>query len=439
MGIIWALLTKDLRLLVRDRAGFFFTFFFPLIFAVFFGTIFSSGGGPAPKLQVALAVADDSPAARRLAEALASASEFNLTRVSTAEEARALVLSRKAVAAVVIPVGYGSAREAVFAGRPAEVQVGVDPSRAAESGMLQGVLQKYAFMDLATSMRDPAVMRAQTAAARSALAASSAVDPATRLILTGLFTQLDALSGRLGQPAATSAEAGGAVQPAAADNGFTFEPVRFVTSEIRPPRTGPPNAYAVSFPQGIIWAVMGACMGFAVSLVSERTGGTLARLRVAPIARWKVLLGKAAGCFVTTTGVTGLLLGISMLPPFGVRFASPLTLAVAVVCAGVGFTGLMMLIASIGRTERACSGVGWGVMMVFAMIGGATVPLFVMPEWMQRLSDISPMKWTVLAIEGGIWRGHGLAEIALPCIILLAIGLVGFLVGWKLFDREPTT
>lgn len=433
MGIIWALLTKDLRLLVRDRAGFFFTFFFPLIFAVFFGTIFSSGGGPAPKLQVALAVADDSPAARRFAEALASADEFNLSRVNTVEEARALVLLRKAVAAVVIPPGYGAAREAVFSGPPAEVQVGVDPSRAAESGMLQGVLQKYAFVDLVASMRDPVVMRAQTAAARSALAASSSVDPATRLILTGLFTQLDAVAGRLGQPSSTRD------QSATTNNGFTFQPVRFVTSEIRPLCAGPPNAYAVSFPQGIIWAVMGACMGFAVSLVSERTGGTLARLRVAPIARWKVLLGKAAGCFVTTTGVTGLLLGVSMLPPFGVRFAAPLTLAVAVACAGLGFTGLMMLIASIGRTERACSGVGWGVMMVFAMIGGATVPLFVMPEWMQRLSDISPMKWTVLAIEGGVWRGHSLAEIALPCIILVAIGLIGFLVGWKLFDREPTT
>ena len=45
MREIVALVAKDLTLLLRDRGGFFFTFIFPLVFAVFFGTIFSGSGG----------------------------------------------------------------------------------------------------------------------------------------------------------------------------------------------------------------------------------------------------------------------------------------------------------------------------------------------------------------------------------------------------------
>ena len=43
MRSLLTLAGKDLRLLVRDRAGLFWVLFFPLIMAIFFGSIF----GPA--------------------------------------------------------------------------------------------------------------------------------------------------------------------------------------------------------------------------------------------------------------------------------------------------------------------------------------------------------------------------------------------------------
>ena len=57
-----------------------------------------------------------------------------------------------------------------------------------------------------------------------------------------------------------------------------------------------------------------------------------------------------------------------------------------------------------------------------SMLGGGMVPLFVMPPWMATASNASPVKWAVLAFEGALWRGFGLAEMALPCAILLAVG-----------------
>ena len=45
MTPILAMIRKDLKLLLRDRASAFFAFVFPVLFAIFFGTVFSGGGG----------------------------------------------------------------------------------------------------------------------------------------------------------------------------------------------------------------------------------------------------------------------------------------------------------------------------------------------------------------------------------------------------------
>ena len=50
MNSIVALAIKDLRLLFRDKVGFFFTCFFPLLYCIFFGVIFSQMGKGAERV-----------------------------------------------------------------------------------------------------------------------------------------------------------------------------------------------------------------------------------------------------------------------------------------------------------------------------------------------------------------------------------------------------
>jgi len=91
----------------------------------------------------------------------------------------------------------------------------------------------------------------------------------------------------------------------------------------------------------------------------------------------------------------------------------------------------MMLIASLGRTEQTASGAAWAILMPLSMFGGAMVPQFVMPQWMQSIGMLSPIRWTILAIEGGVWRQFTLSEMALPCAILISVGVVCFAVGTR--------
>jgi ABC-2 type transport system permease protein len=177
---------------------------------------------------------------------------------------------------------------------------------------------------------------------------------------------------------------------------------------------------------------MGCAATFGVGLVAERNAGTLFRLLATPLTRAQVLLGKAAACGAAILGVEALLLLVGA-TAFHVRPASWGLLAAASVAAAAAFVGLMMFISTLGRTERSASGAGWAILLVMSMLGGGMVPLFVMPAWMATASNVSPVKWAVLALEGALWRGFTPREMVLPCAILVFVGAVAFAAGVRNF------
>ena len=150
-------------------------------------------------------------------------------------------------------------------------------------------------------------------------------------------------------------------------------------------------------------------MSFGISLVTERTHGTLVRLRMAPLTSAQILGGKALSCFTSILFVEVMLLGGRAGASACGRRRMPI-LALAGLSAAICFVGFMMLVASLGKTEQTASGAAWAILMPLSMIGGAMVPTFVMPAWMQSISFISPIRWTMLAIEGGVWRNFSLAR-----------------------------
>jgi len=165
-----------------------------------------------------------------------------------------------------------------------------------------------------------------------------------------------------------------------------------------------------------------------VSLVSERTTGTMARLLTAPVSRRQLLAGKALACFVAILAMEVLVLSFGVLV-FGVRPGSWVLLTAAGVSSAAAFVGIMMVLSTLGRTESSANAAAWAALLVMALVGGGMVPLFVMPRFMATVSHASPAKWVILALEGALWRGFSAAEMALPCGILLAIGGIGFVAG----------
>jgi len=419
-GAVVALARKDLQLLLRNRGALFFAIAWPVLVAVFFGSVFG-GLGPRGQIPIALVDEDGTPASGKLVERLRTTKGIELS-VAPLEEAERLVRQGKRAVAVIVPRGYGEASGRLFHGAPARLTLAIDPSRTAEAAMAEGILTGAAMQGVQEALTDPVTSRAMVD--RSLADLETAPPGADRDAATRFLGELRTFVGR---PSVTSGSAPGA-SPA-------WQQVAIERRALAATGEKPRNAFDVTFPQGILWGVIGSALGFALSLVTERTRGTLSRLQTAPIARGHVLAGKALACFVTILAVEGLLFALGRLA-FGVRPSSWGLLIAAGFSVAVCFVGIMMVVAVLGQTEQSAGGLGWAVMLPLTMVGGGMVPLFAMPAWMQVVGTVSPVHWGILALEGAIWRGFGPAELALPCGVLMAIGVLGLVAGARLFARE---
>ena len=425
MREIFAMAVKDLRLLFRDKAGFFFTLFFPLIVAVMFGTIFGGGGGSQSAISILVVDEDGTKGSQLFITALDSATEVRIQK-STREEATELVRRGKRVAFVVLQEGFGEAYERVFWGDPPTVELGVDPARQAESAMLQGILMKYGAERMKLFFSDTGSQRNQIERAQAFLDDSTGIPPEVRSNLQQLYGAWENLIDESGTAQNADSIEG-------ADGGFQgFEPIRIEQAEVAVIREGPKNSYEVTFPQGVIWGLIGIAAAFGLSFVTERTRGTLVRLQMAPIRRASIMAGKALACFTTTVAVSVGLFLFGMIV-FGIHPGSFPMLILAIVSSALAFVGIMMLLSVLGKTEQATAGISWAVLLIMAMLGGGMVPLFFMPSWMQTIGMLSPVKWSILAMEGAIWRQFTLSEMLMPCLVLIGVGAVCFAIGVRAF------
>lgn len=426
MGEIWALAIKDLRVITHDKAAVFFLFFFPIAIAVFFSVIFSGAGGEGPRdMKIAVVDEDNTAGSQAFVKSLGDEEGITLEPRSL-EDAQTAVRRGWVAAYILLPEGYGETQGGMFWGRSSGLKMGMDPSRQAEGAMLKGLLMKHSFAGMQEQFRDRTKLREQfdEYIGQVQEEAEEHEDAAQWLPFLTLMSQAFE-----NMPERNEQTEGG-------ESEFDFsQAMQVEVQSVSPePEKGkaPQKSYQTSFPQGMIWGFLGSAAAFGISLVTERVRGTLTRLRIAPLSRAHILAGKGLACFMAMMSVMIALVAIGVLG-FGMQPNSFVKLAMAILCSCVCFVGMMMFVSVLGKTEQSAGGFGWAIMVTLAMIGGGSLPLFLMPPTLQKISNISPVKWCTLSLEGAIWRDFSYAEMLMPCAILVTVGVVFFFVGARAF------
>lgn len=198
--------------------------------------------------------------------------------------------------------------------------------------------------------------------------------------------------------------------------------------------TAPRSGFELAFPAAVLWGLIGCAGAFAAASMAERRSGTHLRLRAAPVRLHTLLVGKLIAVVVACTVDATILVLIARVL-FDVRIERFSGLPLAIASCAICFGGLTVLLGVLGRTEQAVGGAAWATLLLMAMIGGAMVPLSVMPEWMRTLSSASPVKWGIMALEGATFRGLPTRELLPACFALLAFGLASLASGAFLSRR----
>ena len=431
LAAAWAIAAKDLNILRSDKMAVIGLLGMPLLFAIFFGTIFGggSGNGPARDMQVAVVTPLVDDEAEAFVQRLEQTDGLSIARM---DRAKAADLVRKGDKAAMLEILQIPDSAGMLRGERVRIRIGADPSQQTTRGILGGMLSKASGESLMQQFGDPDTMRGSIDTLSDQLDDDEEMPFAQRLLLKSMFGSMRRLMDDVEKVNEATADGEGGASGTAPDGpaGFAggFAPDLQFESVAREGRKKI-SSYEISFPQAMAWALMSGAAALALTLVKERRAGTLLRLRTSPVGGVTILLGKTLACATTGVFVLAFLLTFGALT-FGVRVPDPLTLGLAVVACSLTFAAMGTFMATLGRTEEAVSGVSWGILMVIAMLGGGMVPTMFMPGWMETLSVISPVRWAIHSLEGAIWRGYTVPEMATSLGILTAFGLVFGALGW---------
>lgn len=420
MNKVLLLAVKDLRVLLSDKGNIFWVFGFPVLFALFFGAIYSGAGKGPTGMKIAIADEDKSAFSSSYVSKLESDEALDIIQVSR-DEAIEHVRKGKVAAAVVLNKGFGDGFEAMFDSSEPRLEIASDPSRRMESGYLQGLLAKAQFEALGENIFDLDWMRDQATAWRQEVENAKDLDPEQAQLYRDLIDSFDTWLTDVNEKDLTA--------------GFEGNLFNFAKLDVSREREEPVAPFQITFPQVLLWGFMGCAATFAISIVKERTGGTFDRLRVGPIGRAHILGGKGLSCFFTCILIMCVLC-IGAKAIFKMPMGNRLLFFPAALCTILCFVGLMMFICTLGRTEQSVGAAGWAMLMIMGMLGGAMMPLAFMPSWLRQFSHISPVKWGIYALEGAIWRNFTFIEMTGPCSILLGIGIVFFSLGVVMLGRR---
>jgi ABC-2 type transport system permease protein len=401
-----ALVRKDLALFIRDRRAVVVSVITPICIAGFFGFLFGGNGdnSPVTRVPVALADLDHSELTQAIVADLERDQSLEVTAM-TPEEARGQVANGKLRAAIIFPPGFAAAAARVL-------EAGASGAGGAGNALGAG-----------GGSAASAVLGGAAGAVAGGAAGGGGkpsvellYDPSQALvrpIVEGLVTQhvmhqitRDAL------------------------------PVPF-TLKNEAVSSGPHyNSYAHSFAGMSVQFILFMSIDAGVNLLLMRQQGVWRRLRAAPLSRATLLGSRVVGTTLIALMILAVVYLAAMLI-FGVRIAGSVAgfAAVAVAFAILAATtGLM--IASLGRSVGATRGLSIFAALILVMLGGAWVPAFVFPEWLQNVSEFVPTRWAVDGFDAMTWRGLTFHAALLPVAVTLGWSVVFAAIAVWRFDWE---
>jgi linearmycin/streptolysin S transport system permease protein len=412
---ILAMIRKDLQVHYSDRRAVIMSFVAPIAIASFLGAITGGRGTPSEPAKIPIAIVDQDGSAvtKAIVSAVQDDKSLQVT-VPTADEARDSVKRGDVTVAVMIPAGFGEASGLAFFGggtRP-DVSILYDPSHRAEMGLVRGLMTQHVMEAVSREMFGGASGRKLAEEAILNLDKTGMPD-SQRALLRELLMSVQKFYTETAEANPSAQRRGGITLPYSVKE----EPV-----------TGrddvPYNGYAHSFAGMGIQFLLFAMIDMGVGILLERQRGLWKRLRSAPISRTALLLGKALSSSVIALIIlvaAFLFAGIV----FGVRIQGSVPGFLAV-CIGSSLMAAAfgLLVASIGQTPGGSRGVASLAVLLMVMLGGAWMPTFIFPAWLQRLTVVMPTRWAVDGLDAMTWRGLNGSAAVMPTLMLIAFAVL---------------
>lgn len=383
MSAVRAIAATNLRRFFRDRSNYFFVFVFPMLLVVLIGLQFGDEGAGAGRA----AVVGDSDLAEQVSAALDD-DGVSVQQADSLGDAQTAVARGRADAAVVVE---DVDDQAFQAGEPVDLAVIVG-SGTQSTAAQQSV--SVVVSELADQRRGELALvelGVDDDQARAALVATSDAGPGTTVTTVGGDSLSEEFAG-LGQ-------------------------------------------FDLGAAQQVSLFVFLASLAGATSLIESRRLGVTRRELSAPVTTTQVIAGEGLGRFVIALTQGGyIVLGTAIL--FGVDWGNPVATGLVLAAFCAVSAAAAMVFGALLDNEVVAGGVGVGVGLVVAAMGGSMLPLELFPDNLVAVAAVTPHRWAYQAYAEITRRGGGISDVLPELAVLLGMALVLLPLGSWLLRRS---
>ncbi len=412
MHKLWASIYKEFLLLIRDLGGLTILFVMPIVLIVTITLIQDSSFKSISKSKIPLLIVDNDKGyiSENIFEGIATQNTFDVILKESEEEARDLVFKGEFQLAIIIPENLSKDLEL-------KINQNVD-----------GVLSEFGFEE---EEGTDAIVEITPKEVRLYF------DPAIQYafkesIKSGIDQMISKIETRSIYKAFQE-------QLSDEESQFSFDSESFISFKEIVPKLNDqeilPNSAQHNVPAWTLFAIFFIIVPLSINMVKEKSQGTFVRLRTHPVSYATVLGGKTIvfSMVCLLQFVFMLLIGVYLFPALGLPTLDVsekiFLLFIVAFFAGLAAVGLGLLLGTIANSQEQAAPFGATFVVVLAAIGGVWVPVFMMPNFMQVLSNLSPMNWGLNAFYDVFLRNVGFLEILPELGLLLLFFLITTLIS----------
>jgi ABC-2 type transport system permease protein len=421
----------------RDRVSFVLSFVVPIAFFSIFAVIFGGQHDTVPRVKVIVVDEDRSRASGQLVRGIENDGSMVVsTRPAaarnnpqpldyTAATAEAAVKAGDVSVALIVPKGWG-AHPIAFgpaSGSPApEIELLSDASDTIAPQMVAGLLQKAAMTAMPETMAEQGMKYSEKYL--------GAFTPEQRKKMNDSLESLRAVESRQDAAAGTAGNASGSGAGSGFAGGMIAVHSRAVVGENK--KNPMVSFYAAAI--GVMFLLF-TSSGTAGALLDEAESGALDRVLGSRVTMTGLLAGKLVfNILLAFTQLTVMFLWAWAV--FKLDFFSHLPgFVVMGLCTSFAVASFGLLLASICRTRGQLGALSTLFILVMSAIGGSMFPRFLMPEAMQKAGLWTINAWAIDGFTKVFWRDLPIADLWPQVSVLLAVGVVLFLVARRIARR----
>lgn len=203
-----------------------------------------------------------------------------------------------------------------------------------------------------------------------------------------------------------------------------------------------PNTVQHNVPAWILFGIFFIIVPLGINIVKEKNLGTNIRIRTSPVSYATIASGKIITyliiCLIQFTVM--LLIAKFLFPKLGLIAFNPgmkiFPMIIIVLFASLAAIGLGILIGTIMKTQEQSAPFGAIFTIILSAMGGIWVPVYLMPEIMQKIAVFSPMNWGITAFYDIILRNGSLLDVSKELFFLFLFFVITFVISLWINKRN---